>query len=243
MNVSAAQIDDIVREVLRRLASSSASSSAAGAASETRSLGETRSNRRQLTWNQRVVTAAALRDVLDGVAELSVPPRTVVTPEARDLLRRYGVALRWAEAAGTPRTAAAATARPLVLGAADTTYDSSPLVAALARSRIRVQQVAHSGLAGVVAELADAAAKDGLPAVLITGQPAAAVCLANRRRGVRAAGGATRREAGEAVRAIGANLLIVDPRGRSFFDLLRGMEDFCRGHPWICPQPLRGVLA
>ena len=82
-------------------------------------------------------------------------------------------------------------------------------------------------------------------AVLLTSEPAAAACLANRLPGVRAmtAGDAATLTALNATaQAIGANLLIVDPAGKSPFAMKQWIERFCQGAPRACPPQWRGRL-
>ena len=67
---------------------------------------------------------------------------------------------------------------------------------------------------------------------LITDIPAAAVCLANRQRGVRAALGYSLAAVSEAVNMIAANLLVIDPRSRSLHEMRRFTRELVRaGRP------------
>jgi hypothetical protein len=89
MSVSEADIDRVVREVLRRLAAMTPSPLEPAAAATTVSL------------TTRVVTMAELKRKLDGVQRVEVPYRAVVTPAARDYLRERGVQLVYAAAPAT----------------------------------------------------------------------------------------------------------------------------------------------
>ena len=65
--------------------------------------------------------------------------------------------------------------------------------------------------------------------VLLTGEAAAALCLANRRRGIRAALGSSVASIETAIASIGANLLIIDPAGQSAFVLRQLLRTWTRG--------------
>jgi hypothetical protein len=84
MSVSEADIERVVKEVLRRLAAMSPSSVQSTAVDAT------------LSISARVVTVAELNGKLQGVKQVEVPPRAVVTPAARDYLRERGVQLLYA---------------------------------------------------------------------------------------------------------------------------------------------------
>ena len=73
------------REVLRRLGQSETATPVAGTANGTRRVPAT------LVWPGRLVTWKDLESQIDGVQILQLQPRTVVTPEARDWLKRRGV--------------------------------------------------------------------------------------------------------------------------------------------------------
>jgi len=68
------------------------------------------------------------------------------------------------------------------------------------------------------------------------------VCLANRVAGVRAIAAADPATAVEAARAVGANVLVADPRGKGLYQLKQLASAFCRGGPWACPEVLRPRL-
>ena len=82
-------IETIVQEVMKRLKAEASSCKCGGAAPSPR----------VLNWPKRLVTWKDLESQIEGVQVLRVPPRAVITPEARDWLRRRGVRL---EVAGQP---------------------------------------------------------------------------------------------------------------------------------------------
>ncbi len=81
MNLSQPEIERIVQEVLRRLSAMTHSSSDSSPVPTTLSL------------TTRVVTVAELNGKLEGIKQITVAQRAVVTPAARDYLRERGVQL------------------------------------------------------------------------------------------------------------------------------------------------------
>jgi hypothetical protein len=174
--------------------------------------------------------SAAVRSVL-------VRRGAVITPAARDLLRDKKVALVW-------RTSPAPTAgkTEILLGVANTRFRADELVATLVRQAITVQRSTTSSLFDLIAEMAKELVGDQKLAILLTEDVAAAICLANRNFGVRAAAANDGKAVAAAVRSVGANLLIVDPVGRSLFQLKEIARRFVAGGPRQCPEIWRGRL-
>lgn len=81
MNLTADDIERIVREVLVRLTSADA------AARSSQSTGN------ELTISERLVTLRDVEQRLTGVTKIHVGRRTVVTPSVRDLLRQKKIEL------------------------------------------------------------------------------------------------------------------------------------------------------
>jgi hypothetical protein len=80
MNLTAADIDRIVAEVVRRLrAMTAGSSSSVAAASE-------------LRLSERVITLGTLKGRLDGISKVVVIERAVVTPAVKDELKQQKIA-------------------------------------------------------------------------------------------------------------------------------------------------------
>jgi hypothetical protein len=79
MNLTAADIDRIVAEVMRRLrAMTAGSSSSVAAASE-------------LKLSERVITLGTLKGRLDGVNNVIVTDRAIITPAVKDELKQRGI--------------------------------------------------------------------------------------------------------------------------------------------------------
>lgn len=236
MKPSSDMVDRIVAEVLERLRSGSvapADASQSAPATSVRPVIATpaavtpAANANVVRLSQRVLTLRDLPADLRGKV-VQAAPQAVVTPAVRDRLKELGVPLlRDGEAsARSPSVGKAAPARsPLMVGVAELPAAPQSLLSALSSRKLPLQQIARSGLPSVVNELGDAAARSGQLALLLTGEVAAAACLANRIRGVRAAVGQSLPELQQALAAIGVNFLIVDPR-RPLFPLVRVIETF-----------------
>lgn len=142
-----------------------------------------------------------------GARSIRVAPGTVVTPLARDLMRRRGVVIQLAGLAEY-----GATARGEWAFAIDSTLGG---LHALRRSLLedagRWAELAPSidGLAAWIN------AVEGRGVVLVTSDGALAVWRGCRTPGVRAALAAEPADVHRASRSIGANLIVVEPEGKS----------------------------
>jgi ribose 5-phosphate isomerase RpiB len=206
------QIEQIVREVFKRLGAGSAGQAPAptGQQSEAASF-----------WPARLVTRGELVKRLDGLQVLRVAPDAVVTPAARDYLRERGVRLEVGVATS------GVLGQRLVLGVAECRFEPANLVQSLKQQGIEIEQLAKSGLTSVIDELADQVVRGGKWGVLVTGESAAALCLANRMMGVRAALGSSVAGVRSALVSIGANLLVLEPEGQGIFMLRQMVREFC----------------
>lgn len=78
-------------------------------------------------------------------------------------------------------------------------------------------------------------------AVLFCGDPCLACCIANKVPGVRAAAVWTVAQAARAVEQLGANLLVVETAGRTFYEC-KEMLRLCHDRPATCPPGVACVL-
>jgi hypothetical protein len=242
-------LEAIVREVLRRLENEPAVANAparpAIAHRATRvksSLRLPASNSRPaacpatLQIRQRVVTLAAVQDRLAGIRRLLVPPGAVVTPAVRDELRQRKIEI---QVASPPEHSAGPASATLLL--AVETPAPRAMLDAIADEAGCVQQLESGGLAELVARLADAMRDQRLPAVLVTAEPAAALCLANRQSRIRAAWGTGPDAVRKASESIGANVLVLDtaaPAGAALRTMIR--QFLQASHD--CPPRWKAVL-
>ncbi len=109
----------------------------------------------------------------------------------------------------------------LCLGTCDAPWKAAVLDPELIHRGVNVHVLPPLGLATVVAELADAVVRGGARGLLLTPHTAAAACLANRQRGVRAAVLAHPGELPDLLASMAVNVLVVAPASMSRFALLR----------------------
>jgi hypothetical protein len=224
-----------VREVIRRLQqeyglATAATPPAGGGAALAEEPGT-------LRLNDRVVSLALIGERLAGIRRLCVPAGAVVTPAVRDELRRRQIELTYAAAAD-----AAGARRLLLVGAADGGYDRPAALRAIAAEAGGAEELGSRGLEPLVRDLAQRIAASTKPAVLLTDQPLAAVCLANRQRGVRAVWGESLRTVDRAADSLGANLLVLDPAAQGVAELRSLVRRFLQGSH-DCPAPWTAALA
>lgn len=234
--IDASTIETIVREVLARLGGSPIKSAAQNGAIAAREKPQAAATAGSVVHlSDRVISLATLKGKLDGRRVISVDRGTIVTPMAKDFLRESGVSIR---IAGAAQRGSSASSVRLVLGVAETSFEPAALVARLSAA---VEQVARIGLVGVVDELSARVRLGGERGVLLTGEPEAALCLANRASGVRAARAGCVASVRAGREAIGANLLVIDPAGKSGHEIERIVAEFCRGS-CDCPEKFRSKL-
>lgn len=185
-----------------------------------------RDSERTLVLISKVVSLAEVEGKLKDVSRLVVPRGAVFTPSARDELRRFAVAV--ASATGAPQAAKL----KVVLATAETSFDPAALVAALIGEGTVVERLPQGELTTAVDTLTRKVVVDKQLGLLITDMPAAALCLTNRQRGVRAVLAHSLAAVSEAVDMIAANLLVIDPRSRSLYELRRLTRELIRaGRP------------
>lgn len=186
----------------------------------------------EFSVSQRVVALEHVRGRLESVRRLVVPIGAVVTPSVRDELRSKGVTLSFAQA----EAVTAGRGVRLILVAAGRSFDPQSLVEGLQGLGVDVRARRAECLIRATDELAGELADGQARAVLTTGYPAAAVCLANRHRGVRAVQGCDGEKIAADAASIGANLLAIDPRVTGAFLLKQIVAQFCASGPVTCPS-------
>lgn len=208
-NISAAEIEQLVREILAQLAPTPAP----------RADGTT-----ELWWEQAVVAARDLEGRLAQVKQIVVPAKAIITPAARDVLRERGIQVRRASETA-PKPSAQST---LLLGVAETRFDPTEVLAQLRRHDVQMEQIARTGLKTVVAELAEEVTKGGRRAWLLTESTHEAVCLANRTAGVWAAAAQHRGELADARKSIELNFLITNPTKSTTFQQTQLAQEYAK---------------
>ena len=188
-----------------------------------------------VSLTEAVITADLLQSRLNGAQRVRVGLRAILTPSARDLLRARNVELI-REAGGS--TAGGATGKPAVRWQA-----------LVSRTRTQAEAVIENLQAtGVAWELhltglpheaarqaASALCRGEAAGVVVFAEHADVVaCLANRNPAVRAASVATAQHTTGVRQHLGANLLAINPVGRSFFELRTMLNAFTAAG---APQP------
>ena len=79
-------------------------------------------------------------------------------------------------------------------------------------------------------------------AVLFCDDPGAAACIANKVKGIRAVAVTSLPEAEKALRGVGANLLVVPPAGRTFYEYKELLRLCCGSDKAACPPGVACVL-
>jgi hypothetical protein len=228
-------IERIVREVLQRLRTAATSPSEPPARSAATSKGPVVS----LTLSDRVITLSAIEGRLDGVRQLAVRRQAIVTPAVRDELKRRGVAMVRQD------ERAASLAQVKLLAALHGLGDSARGVrATVSQTTAGVEWLecqATTSLAGTVHELTGHIERRQTPGLLLTTQPLVAAVMANRNPAIRAAavGDVTMLE--EAIDALGANLVTVDPVRVSPFALKTIVQRLAAATP-VCPTELTASM-
>ncbi len=221
-----AAVEQIVREVLAELRAASPS--------KARGIPSPGIPDRALTLTTKVITAATLEGRLTAGVQLIVPRGAIFTPAARDELKKFQVTI-----ASAVNTSQSATKQHLYL-AAHGKYDASPLAAGLAADNLDVLRAKGVDLPAIISELAPKLSTTR--GLVVTDAAAAAVALANRKSGVRAALVCNTAEIDRAAGSLSPNLLVIDPLGRSVFEL-RGLVRHWLRHPEpACPAVLAQYL-
>lgn len=237
MTDTSAQIDTIVREVLRRLESDRPSTPAGARPPQCHVPGRVVSLE-QLERHACADRASQSGTLAQGriaagltqIRRITVDPGAVVTPAVLDLLRDLGITL----AKGKDHSGGSAGRRAVIVCVAPARLDTRQLTERLGAS-VRLRALACSALQDAVMEAARAAGSGDGQAVVVTRQAIGAVCLANRHRGVRAAACYDSPMLQQARDTIGINVLALDPARLEPGVLLGLAVQFC-GQP-VAPCP------
>jgi hypothetical protein len=198
------------------------------------------SHNQVLTWPRRVLSAADLRQNLNGHRELVLAPDTVVTPSAGEELRSRGVSLR-REPARTPTVKGSIYGygqdrpHPMVRSA----------VLGLAREGLNLREWSGAG-DGLLCRWAKAVGEclakgECAGGVLFCADPGLVCCVANKVPGLRAAAITTVAQAARATVSMAANLLVVEMPGRTFFEIRQILRTLI-GSALLCPDGVACTL-
>lgn len=233
--IDESQINAIVREVLGTLRQDANGASSTAATAPDRACGD-------LTLSERVVTLSVLEGRLDDTRRVVVDSRAIVTPAASDELRERNIELARDNAEprrARPSAATASTPTSLVIASADRTQATAAATAVGAKATI----VSTTNAISLVGEFCrPVSASNDARGVLLTEQPMAAHCLANRHRHIRAASVVDQATVFEAASTIGANVFIVDTRCVRGLQVNQIVEAVLTSEIERCPAELRNAL-
>lgn len=165
---------------------------------------------------ERVVTGAMLEERARGAKRITVPPSAVLTPSARDFVRKHAVEIA-RETPGTKSTREAVRWQLLVSKAG-----SSVLAAAEAWTKEcgwRTRQLVGTAREAATKAISVVGAAEAAGVIVVTDRPDEACLLANRNDKVRAVVVHTVRGMQSSVELVGPNVFVVDPSGRGLFEL------------------------
>lgn len=205
----------------------------------------------EIVVSASVVTLSQVEGRLDGVQQLTAPRGAVVTPAVRDLLQEKNIALAFSTGNSGPGVEKRSTkggdktARLALVAAVlreNTSIDRNALGRALQKDGIEVEPSQSNCLVETSGRIAERLKDDGFLGAIVTSHPAAAVCLANRLPGVRAIAPARPESVLPECKDVGANVLVIDPAGRGFFQVKQMIREFCLSGRHECPKSLRAQL-
>ncbi len=121
-------------------------------------------------------------------------------------------------------------------------YDAKPLLAAVAQQGYPVEARTLDCVIRSSDLLRDEIRSTATLGVLLTRHVAAALCVANRLAGLRAVCGTTPAATAADASAVGANVLVLDPRAQPLFPTRQTIVAFLQGGLRPCPPSLEERL-
>jgi hypothetical protein len=194
-----------------------------------------------LHWPGRVLAADDLRRSLNGHRRIVLGRSAVVTPSAAEQLRADGVEI--VRQASEERLSRA----PTWGYAQDRAYPAvSAALRGLEREGLAVKELPTDG--GLQCRWARALAEcvargDCLGGAIFCQDPGLVCCVANKAPGLRAAAAATVGQAARATLTLGANLLIVEMPGRTYFEVRQIFRILIEAGSPRCPEGAAFTLA
>lgn len=231
MNVSVAEIERVVAEVLQALTQNVPAAPVAPQTPVAERPAEAKPVADSLVLSDRVVTLSQLDGRLGGVRQVVVSPQAIVTPAVRDELHRRGLSLTTAAPAEK-----AVDALRLVVVTTGTSFDPVRLIAAVEGQQTFVVSHSLDCLLASCDLLAHQVGEGKTLGLLLTRYVSPALCLANRLAGVRAVTASNPAGVRLAVGTTGGNVLVLDPAAFSFFALRQMVLEYRRGGVRACPE-------
>lgn len=211
MNLTERDIDWIVAEVVRRLAK----------------LSERHQAAESTPISDKVITLETLKKYHQQT-ELVILPRAIVTPAAKDELKKRNIRLIRQGESGATNTTNKTTSGKLLAANLGADYQAKTLAQLVSAYGANLEQHSPTALLQSVASHAARVSREGAKAVWFTSQAAHAVCLANREAKVWAVQGSDEASVKAAMSSIPANVLVIDPQGKSQYILRKMMDAFIK---------------
>ena len=194
-----------------------------------------------LRWNGRVVTAADLRQFLNGQRELVVSGSPIITPLAADELRARGVRV-------TAQRAEPVSSSRLAWGfALDQPYpEVGSAMQSLRREGLVVQEMQscpEGSCCSWSRTLAQCVARGDCQGGVVFCKDAGLVCcVVNKVAGLRAVAVTTVAQMAQALLSLGPNLVAVAMPGRTFFEIRQILRCLCAASSTACPEGVACTL-
>lgn len=185
---------------------------------------------RCVLW-KRVITLADIAALLPSTREIVVPPRAVISPAVQDELAERSIRVVFAEDHAPQTSAACGVPQEidqLYVEVVSRRLEVATIVEPLRREGIRVSAARGECLVTASQRLAEQLASGKAAGVILTRHPPLAVCLANRHKALRATWAFSMSELLEHVAEIGANVLVLDFRKLSVWQMVQLMARFVR---------------
>ena len=246
------QIDCVVEEVVQRLRGLSAGGAfTSGSDQQSREPENQDPPREMLTIGAHVVTLVELDGRLQGVKEVAIGPRAIVTPAVRDELRRYKIQIK-RMAAGQMATGQTQehgkhfnqclNQPSLVVAVCQSGNARQEWLERLGQQGMDRRPLADPCLVSLIEQIAPLVVDEKRLGMVVTDKTAPALCLANRQPGIRAILARSEKTIQHDARSVGANLLVLSPSGRSSYQLERLALAFQREGQSGCPEEYRILL-
>lgn len=181
-----------------------------------------------LTLSERVITAALLEEKGRGVKRLAVLPGAVLTPSARDFVRKHGIEVTKDAATGAaaaPREAVrwrllVSKAGPGVMAAAD---------AWVAECGWRKKELVGTAKEAAAKAVSLVATAEVAGVIVLTDRVDEVTILANRNDKVRAVATQSVRGVQSSIELVGPNLFVIDPGQRGLFEIRQMLKAIVAG--------------
>ena len=209
MNANSDLVERIVQSVLEHLQSAAPAPRAEPTPTPT-------ATPSALTLSETVITGELLAEQAKGAKSLIVGRRAVITPSARDYLRKHNIT--WSRGDATAKAATSAPRWRVYVSTATANIDTA-IEHANRQGVALTREWSGTTAEAVKQTIASLTRAEIAGAVILTAEPARAACAANRHSKIRAAELNNTAQLASLQEQLGPNVYCIDPRGRSPFEL------------------------